>query len=1078
MRKIFFLLLMLSFSIAEECIKCEEVATLTPTKMFVVSDESNYILKIYLYNATNNAPLVNTPIIIHRYNTSDHFFEKTFTDLKGIATYDFSSYKNDCFTYQILFCSCNDTEVRKCCFELNGINVHLPNIPFTISSIPLAKGAYNPYDTEIIYNYHAFPATEFYSYCKPQKDITATPAFCLPLAIIFALLGGSLALTGRNPLRGFDIGGARVGKHIRYDSRGRGAGYTITSVLFTIRSTATAVNEIKEIKARMDTGSSFFDAYGTLAKEKFQDEVKNIVSPISRLGNIGGAISSSFDKKMSLKDTFVDIGKLTAKAGVQILEKSAHVVISPFRREGGVGGGAGGVALNLGSQEKEKEYASPIFTLFSKITFGLVDFKKVDEKFNDFKLSLTTNAEIKIKKAFLLDIKNDLEEYEKKIKQTFDTKEGKVSVELQKKEESLEGKTIKVGDRSITIISINSDGSITYEEEGKIKVSFRGDKDNERLNKTISILSKDLEEKNISTVGYLSITIGDQKYLVTKEGANIVVYGVAGKLSGAEFDKIKNVYEEVVNQRSDFAVGAYNDALGKYNDKLAEYQREAGSFRQIGNVLVKGEIEVGKEKIRSIVSQNIDEKDVRAIDEAAVINVRNLTKDLKDEKLSKALESYNTASERFTEVLSADYTAKKLGISAEQLSKEIQEGGYKNVKEYLIAQKEALAYAEAKHPLTEEQLNMQKNINSLLKEINAAEKQLEKTGNDVVKTLDKNIENIKDLLRNGNAPSFSSAMEEKEQLENLKKYFAFRSEDPYDKVDAIYYGKTVTPVINAEKTDKGISFTSDEGFKITVVPDEEGKRVKSYIVDDGEVEYKIGKDPKDVQISTKINRVDTFIFSKVSADDEKITSYVLTDPTSKKVYRISEEMVGEEKKIVVYTIDEGKERRLSPNDPITQDIFDIYNKLPDNQKIGSNYWSQVKDNDIAKTVREDALAEIPEQYRVEVGNVTSLFKDYERLEPARNAGNKVNLLEKYDNYVNMTNKILDRILIEDKNIDVYQKELENSVILPLIIKNMEKGNEKDYKTLLDTALRTKTTKGMLLPDELEMGEMKNKTELI
>ncbi|HSB47495.1 MAG TPA: hypothetical protein VLD37_05755, partial [Candidatus Bilamarchaeum sp.] len=72
------------------------------------------------------------------------------------------------------------------------------------------------------------------------------PALCLPLLIIFSLLGGALYLTGRNPFMGFNLGGARVGRHIRYQARGRGYSLSVMSVVSAAQSIAGAAKAIKK----------------------------------------------------------------------------------------------------------------------------------------------------------------------------------------------------------------------------------------------------------------------------------------------------------------------------------------------------------------------------------------------------------------------------------------------------------------------------------------------------------------------------------------------------------------------------------------------------------------------------------------------------------------------------------------------------------------------------------------------------------------------------------------------------------------------------------------------------------------
>jgi len=522
----FFVLLFVSPILSaqsEQCVGCEEVATLTPTRMVVISDEINYVLKINLYNATNSQPLPNAVIIIHRYNDSAWAFEKVFTDDKGAAVYNFSNYKNACYNYQILFCSCDKDAVKKCCFEINNIDITKPGTPDSIDAIPLAPNQVPPDPSKIIYDYHAFPSREIYSYCKPAVETTTAPAFCLPLAIVFALLGGSLMLTGRNPLRGFDLGGIRLGKHIRYESRGRAAGYTISPVQITgvIRKTKRETAEAKAVAE----GTIKKGKVGAIAK-RFEEQVKPITEIRVRLATAKGAMAAAREdmSKKGVKGIgaqYADAGKLIARAAIQAvstpidyLRAGPEVMIGPEGRP---------IPIRRGAKEAGAE-ASGIFALLA--TIPGIDAEKLQKRVNEL---LMTTGEIKSAEfTKQLAAKNAVEASNKLtttapvvVKEKGKETEQKASFTVEKKQtKEVEGNEIigitKMPDGNNTIIVKTKNGKTALAPEGT-PLYAKWEK-----------MSKENEE----TVGRITVKIpGKGSYYITKdEKGELHVYESASRL--------------------------------------------------------------------------------------------------------------------------------------------------------------------------------------------------------------------------------------------------------------------------------------------------------------------------------------------------------------------------------------------------------------------------------------------------------------------------------------------------------------------------------------------------------------------
>ena len=129
--------------------------------------------------------------------------------------------------------------------------------------VPLAEGVSAPALSSLNNNTY-LPSSRTITYVPPPPEATGatTPAFCLPLILIFALLGGAMLYTGRNPFRGFAISTPRVGRHIRYTPTGRGYSLDTKRVAMSIQS---AVSEAKGIGKAKSEGMSTAEAVGAVS---------------------------------------------------------------------------------------------------------------------------------------------------------------------------------------------------------------------------------------------------------------------------------------------------------------------------------------------------------------------------------------------------------------------------------------------------------------------------------------------------------------------------------------------------------------------------------------------------------------------------------------------------------------------------------------------------------------------------------------------------------------------------------------------------------------------------------------------
>jgi hypothetical protein len=230
------------------CATCDELANAPQTGIFVLmnsSDASNQHIDIVAYydNITaspSRQNLSNSILLIEVANTSGlYVVQKTYTNAQGKATFKFNQWNNSCITFKVMYCPyCVPTDIDcegfKQCLNFSKIQTTANNSDQILPAddagsvpSPLNPGKY-------------LPQIATASYCPPPQPLSATPAICLPLIIIFSLLSGALYLTGRNPFAGFNIGGQRIGQHIRYQARGRGFQFSVTQALVAAASVASA----------------------------------------------------------------------------------------------------------------------------------------------------------------------------------------------------------------------------------------------------------------------------------------------------------------------------------------------------------------------------------------------------------------------------------------------------------------------------------------------------------------------------------------------------------------------------------------------------------------------------------------------------------------------------------------------------------------------------------------------------------------------------------------------------------------------------------------------------------------------
>ncbi len=260
MRFAFLFLLLIFISAAQECISCEEFANRPQANMVVLLDKDNYILEANVYyenisQSTSRMPVSDSTLIVEMTNSSGFSrVYRIYTDGEGHAEFNFNDWSDGCMNFKVVYCPfCNPDENETACGFAECLRFASIN-----SSAGAYQGSFAIEDAGDIENAlgsvppmphssEKFLANlEVVNYCQPPGLSAKTPAMCLPLIIIFSLLAGALYMTGVNPFGVFNIGSTRMGKHMRYQARGRGYSLDFRSVYRAAKAIAGAAETISD----------------------------------------------------------------------------------------------------------------------------------------------------------------------------------------------------------------------------------------------------------------------------------------------------------------------------------------------------------------------------------------------------------------------------------------------------------------------------------------------------------------------------------------------------------------------------------------------------------------------------------------------------------------------------------------------------------------------------------------------------------------------------------------------------------------------------------------------------------------
>ncbi len=305
----------------EECIVCENVTDAPQANMLVSIGDEAKIARAFVYYDNYTADVPRAPItdsIVFVYvmpAVGDAELIRIYTDDEGWANFDFTSYaltaeeERISYVFRFIYCPFCSPEADPCgfdeCMKFAGIET-----PYAeADDVTLGTGAAVPSEiNEGIY----LPTSKSIAYSPPPPEATGatTPAFCLPLVIIFALLGGALYYTGRNPFAAFTIGTPRMGKHIRYTPTGRG--YSL-SARYVAQSIAGGVKEAKGIKEK-GAAAAAKKAFG-IEKGAGKQMLISAVT-LGTYSNVVNLVSTIKGGSRIVTDT-----QVAGKAGVEKVEK-------------------------------------------------------------------------------------------------------------------------------------------------------------------------------------------------------------------------------------------------------------------------------------------------------------------------------------------------------------------------------------------------------------------------------------------------------------------------------------------------------------------------------------------------------------------------------------------------------------------------------------------------------------------------------------------------------------------------------------------------------------------------------------
>lgn len=265
----------------EECPGCAEFRGKPQASLLLSLAEGTNDVGVYMYYENTSAfparqPIQNSIILVELSNvTGWRVLFKVYGDENGTAKFSFKNWNTSCMDIKVVYCPFCKPGVEACGLEQCLNYGKIPNDLANFSNYGTQSGNITSIDnistegsTRTVSNDSYLPDMAVLNWCPPEEEGMSTPALCFYGTIIFALLGGALYLTGRNPFAGFNIGAQHIGRHIRYQARGRSVSISTTAIASAAASIAGTAKGAKksadkksaskrqELKAAKDRGAS------------------------------------------------------------------------------------------------------------------------------------------------------------------------------------------------------------------------------------------------------------------------------------------------------------------------------------------------------------------------------------------------------------------------------------------------------------------------------------------------------------------------------------------------------------------------------------------------------------------------------------------------------------------------------------------------------------------------------------------------------------------------------------------------------------------------------------------------------
>lgn len=307
------------------CPYCENLQGYTPGEFFVTTNEEEKKFDVsFFYRSVDGQteerkPIKAADVLVFTRKSSgftSELFDYKKTNSEGKFSFDFTNYKDECHEFTFIYCpaysGCGFTN----CLAGAGLNTtQIANAPTHLLSDPNR----DPHDI--------MPSVEKVTRCPAPDPVVFNdlPPFCLPLALIFALLAGAMYISGRNPFVGFDFSTPRMQKPFRYTARARGVSFDPSAA-------------VQGVIGGMKSGKA---------------EASSLSSSVKEKGVIKGTLSQLGDWKRAnpIAGKFANVIQGSKLAGLAAASPFSKVMRTKAKKEG--------AELSKGKAQSESGFQTP-----------------------------------------------------------------------------------------------------------------------------------------------------------------------------------------------------------------------------------------------------------------------------------------------------------------------------------------------------------------------------------------------------------------------------------------------------------------------------------------------------------------------------------------------------------------------------------------------------------------------------------------------------------------------------------------------------------------------------------------------